>query len=188
MPNLQRVRVLWSGSPVVGGGVSTFYLDEAATGHVAAIRQFFQSINAFIASGVLIDVQPSGDLIDIATGALTGAWNESGVGQVVATGSGLHVGGTGARVVWATSGIRNGRRVKGSTFIAPLSANLFEADGTPVAAAITAIEGAASALRAALPTQLIIYSRPGGGLPGLGSPVISSSVPNRASWLRSRRT
>lgn len=188
MPNLNRVRVAWTGSPVTGAGVSTFYVDEAATGYVSALRAFFEAIKNVIPAGVSIQVPPSGDMIDVATGAITGAWSETGVAVVVCSGAGPFVAGTGVRVTWATAGIRNGRRVKGSTFIAPMAASVFDSDGTPSAALITQIDGAATTLLAAIPTDLIIYSRPSGATPGLGSPVISSDVPNAASWLRSRRT
>lgn len=188
MANLARVRVVWTGSPVIGGGVSTFYVSEAATGFVADLRAFFETCKNVISTGTLIDVESSGDLIDVATGALSGSWSDTGAAQVVALGSGAYVAGTGARVSWATSGIRNGRRVRGTTFLAPLIGAAFDADGTPAASVITTISGAANTLRAALPGELQIYSRPSGGLPGQASTVIDSSVPNQASWLRSRRT
>ena len=188
MANVARVRAIWSGSPVTGGGVSTFYLSEAAVGFVADLRTFFDSCKALIPSGVLIDIPASGDLLDETTGVISGAWADTGALQVVCTGAGAFVGGTGARIVWATGGIRNGRRVKGSTFMAPLIGTAFEADGTPAAVTITTLANAASALRIALPSELLVYSRPGPSGPGMASEVIGSSVPNAASWLRSRRT
>lgn len=187
MANVNRVRVVWSGPQVVGGGVSTLYVDEAATGYLAPIRAFFDSIKNVIQVGVQIDIPPSGDLLDVATGALSGTWSEVGVSTVVASGTGSYIAGTGCRVRWATSGIRNGRRVRGTTFIAPMPANAFDgADGTPSAATITTLTNAANTLRAAVP-GLQVYSRPIPGLPGQVSNVVGSDVPNLASWLRSRR-
>jgi hypothetical protein len=188
MANVARVRAIWSGSGVIGGGVSTFYVDEAATGFVADLRAFFDAIKASIPSGILIDVPANGDLLDIATGALSGTWNDIGALQVVATGAGTYVSGAGARIRWATSGIRNGRRVRGSTFVCPMIASYFDADGTPNTAALTLLGNAANVLRAALPAELLVYSRPGAAGPGQSSVVIGSDVPNHASWLRSRRT
>jgi hypothetical protein len=188
MANVARVRAFWTGNAVTGGGVSTFYVSESASGFVTDIRAFFESIKGIIPSGNLIDVPASGDLLDVTTGAISGAWSETGAAQVVCSGSGAYVKGAGLRVTWATGGLRNGRRVKGSTFICPIVANSFESDGTPVAATITLVDGAASTLRAALPGELMVYSRPAGGLGGQASAVIGSSVPNAASWLRSRRT
>jgi len=188
MANLNRVRAVWTGSPVTGGGVSTFYVSEAATGFLPPLRAFFEAIKNTIASGVQIDIPASGDLIDVATGALSGTWSETGVSTVVASGSGPWVGGTGVRVVWATSGVRNGRRVRGSTFICPMAASVFDTDGTPSAALIGQFETAASTLRTALGADFQIYSRPQGALPGQDNTVVGSSCPNAASWLRSRRT
>lgn len=188
MADLARVRVNWTGAPVTGGGVSTFYVNQAATGFVADIRAFFEAIKNTIATGITITVEPSGDLIDVATGALSGSWSDTGAAAVVASAAGPVVGGTGVRVRWATNGIRAGRRVRGSTFIAPMGASVFDSDGTPSAALITQFETAADALRTALGADFQIYSRPSPSLVGQASTVIGSDVPNAASWLRSRRT
>lgn len=188
MANLARVRCVWSGSPVIGGGVSTFYVDEAAVGFVADINGFFEACKNLIVQGTTIQVESSGDLIDVATGALSGTWTDAAAGPVVALGSGAYVAGTGLRVTWSTSGIRAGRRVRGSTFLAPLIAAAFESDGTPATSVLTTVGNAAAALRVQLPTELTIYSRPAGILPGQASPVVGYAVPNAASWLRSRRT
>ena len=48
MTDLFRLRVLWGGSGVVGGGVSTFYFDSGATAAAItpAMNTFFTAIMA----------------------------------------------------------------------------------------------------------------------------------------------
>lgn len=187
MANLARVRSTWAGPGVVGPGVSTFYVDEADTGFVADLGTFWTTVRSLIPSGTVITTLGSGDLIDIATGELTGSWSDGGSSVVTCNGAGDFAGGVGCRIAWATSGIRNGRRVRGSTFVVPLLTSQYTAGGILEGTTVTTVEGAASALRTAMGTNLKVYSRPAGGVAGQASTVISSSVPNAISWLRTRR-
>ena len=187
MPNLARVRVTWTGSPVVGGGLSTFYFDEAHEGYVADLVAFFDAIDGGFPIGLSISVPGSGDLIDVATGELSGTWTELGAQTIPGTNNGNFVQGTGARVVWNTDGITNGRRVKGSTFLAPIAAANFEGSSALTAGFIGTIQTAATALVAASGTSMRIYTQPRPGTTGAQSTVTSATVPDKTSWLRSRR-
>lgn len=188
MANLARVRVVWSGAPVIGGGVSTFFVDEAATGFLSDIRGFFDAIDLTVTGGITWSFPSTGDLIDIATGELTGSWSETPAADVNSTGSGVHAAGVGTRATWRTSGIRNGRRVVGSTFIVPLHTGSYATDGTIDTATLTLLRNAADSLLTDIAGALRVYSRPSVGVAGQASPVISSNVPDKVSWLRSRRT
>lgn len=188
MANLARVRVEWTGTPVVGSGVSTFYFDEAATGYPADLSTFFDTIKGRIPIGVTIRIPSNGDLIDVASGELTGTWSEAGGSVVVCSGTGNYAAGVGARSKWRTSGIKNGRRVVGSTFLCPLTTGAYDSDGTILAAVLSTLSGATTALVTAVGTDMKIYSRPVAGSGGQASTVVSGEVPDKVSWLRSRRT
>lgn len=188
MANLARVRVSWSGAPVIGSGVSTFYFDEAASGFSAAVRTFFSSLAGRIPAGVSILVQNSGDLIDVSSGALSGTWTDPNTGGITSSGTGNYAAGVGARVKWLTAGIRNGRRVTGSTFIVPLHLTAYDSSGTILNTVLGEIENAAQALLTATGTDMKVYSRPVGGGGGAAHSVVSRQVPDMVSWLRSRRT
>lgn len=188
MANLARVRAAWSGSPVVGGGVSTFYFDEAGEGWVADVRSFFVSVANRIPAAISVQVENTGDLVDVATGALTGVWSEGAVTAVPGTGLNSFAQGVGARVVWATTGIHNRRRVRGSTFLAPLDSNVLTGGGLILGAVTTQFLDAADTLIAAQAGNMKVYSRPVGGVGGAASTVVAASVPSSISWLRSRRT
>ena len=46
------------------------------------------------------------------------------------SGQGGFAAGVGARVVWETGAVRNGRRVRGSTFVVPIWSSAYETNGT----------------------------------------------------------
>ena len=114
MSIILRVRTVWTGTPVVGGGISTFYFTQSATGMVADLHTFWAAIGNRVPLGVTWTTANTGDLIDDATGALTGTWTDGTSSSVSSSGTGTYAGGVGARILWQTSGIRNGRRVRGA--------------------------------------------------------------------------
>ena len=188
MANLARVLVTWSGTPVTGGGISSFFFDEAHTGFVADLDTFLTAVTGLCPTGLTITIPGTGDLVDVATGALTGTWSD-GATQTVTTSSGVsYAAGVGMRVVWRTSGIRNGRRVRGSTFLVPLVTSAYQTNGTIVDATALAVFSAADDLIAASGTNMRIWSRPTPGQAGAAHTVIDTTAPDTVSWLRSRRT
>lgn len=188
MANLNKVPVIWSGVPVVGGGVSTFYFNGVHTGFLADLSAFFTSVGAYIAGGVTFSFPSSGDLIDDVTGALTGTWTEPSQPSVASSGIGQFANGVGTRVVWPTSGVTNNRRVKGSTFLVPLTVGVYTGSGHLDDTIRGNIDTAATALFSASAGEMVIWTRPVAGAGGQSSTVIGADVPDQVSWLRSRRT
>lgn len=189
MATLERIRVTWTGSPVVGPSVSTFYRDVANPATVlAALTSFFTAIAGVLPAGLQIAVQGSGDLIESTDGSLAGSWSGSGGGVVNASGSSGFTMGVGARVVWGTNGVHGGRRVKGSTFLVPISSNNFEGAGAIAASFISTVQAAADTLVNDTDGAMVILSKPSLTESGEFSPVVSALVPDAVSWLRSRRT
>lgn len=188
MANLARVRCEWSGAPVVGPGLTTFYFNEVTEGFAADVSTFFQAIDAYIPIGVTIAVPSSGDLIDVATGDLTGTWSDPATGPGVGAGFGAYPAGVGARIRWSTGGIVGGRRVRGSTFICPIVNSGFGVDGTLDNTVRENLEAAGQALVAASASEFVIWSRPTTARPGAASEIVAATCPDKVSWLRSRRT
>lgn len=199
MTDVHRMRVTLSGPAVPGGGVATFYCTAPdLAGWPAAVKAFYTSLQSSFPSSCTITVPTSGDTLDVATGDINGTWNASGGGTVVGAPSSAYVMGTGARVVWGTDGIAGGRRVKGSTFIVPLLDGSLAGDGQLDDAFRTSLVGWATTLITATPADFCVYSRPKpvrkgahGDLPaepGAISLIQNASVPDKVSWLRSRRT
>jgi hypothetical protein len=109
---------------------------------------------------------------------------------VAASGSSNWASGVGCRQRWLTAGITRGRRVRGSTFLVPLGQNLYDGTGSIADATVTALATAANTLRAADSGSMRIYSRPtsAANADGVAHAVTGSDLPDRVSWLRSRRT
>jgi hypothetical protein len=187
MTQLQRLRVEWGGSLIPGGGLSTFYATTTGSGFPAGVKSFFTAFAHRIPTGVTWTVPTFGDLIEDSTGALAGSWSEpSGGGQVASSGTAAHAAGVGTRVVWQTGGIHNGRRVKGSTFIVPLSQGVYDTSGTIDSLVLADIQQGVNTLLTAVP-NLRILSKARPGFPGASSAITAGTVPDKVSWLRSRR-
>lgn len=195
MATINRLRVSWSGSPVTGPGLSTFYFDPATGGGAADdVETFFNAIKTAFPNGISWTIPSNGDQIADSTGELTGVWSAPGEGGVVTSSGGANwAQGVGMRVRWNTAGIYRGRRVKGTTFLVPLLANAYTSDGTLDNAYVSTVQTAAAAMIAANP-GFVVWSRPvpvGPGGPatvGESNFVTSASAVDGISWLRSRRT
>jgi hypothetical protein len=188
MANLARVRCVWSGTSVIGPGVSTFYVKEAASGFPADIVTFFEAIKGAIPNTTVINVPDAGDLIDIDTGEISGTWSDFTGANVIGTGPTGWVEGVGARITWKTAGIRNGRRVVGSTFIVPLDVSQYDSAGRLDTALVNLFTAEGNDLVSDLADSMVIYSRPQGIQAGQASDVLVAVCPDSVSWLRSRRT
>ena len=188
MANLARVRVSWTGAPVVGPGVSTLYMDETGSGWSADLVTFFGAIANRFPTGLTWTIPSSGDLIDVATGELSGTWSGESGGAVAASGGNGYVQGAGCSIEWQTAGIRNGRRVLGRTFLCPLDNGAWSTSGVLNGAVVTALNSALNAYLSANPWGRI-YSRPTATNPtGAMHDITSGGIPVTVSWLRSRRT
>lgn len=185
MTTMRRLRVTWDG---IGGlpGLSTFYYG-VATPNVSDCKTFFTAVAGLFPGSLTWTIPNSGDELDDATGALTGAWTGTGGGTVSGAGGALtYAAGTGAIVNWNTGIIHNGRRVRGRTFMAPINGNAYSTSGTVVSSSQAALQAAATAF-AASGVAKGIWSKgttPGGGL---YAAISSATVPSRVTSLRSRR-
>lgn len=188
MAALARLRASWSGSALVGPGVSTFFFDPADTGASTAVRTFLNTAPLLFPTGVTITVPSGGEIIEDTTGALIGTWNDPGSGGTVnGANTGEYARGVGMQVRWQTGGIAGGRRVVGSTFLVPIAVGIFDTDGTLDAATVTAEQNAANTMIGGTVT-FKVWSRPNATRSGTSHPITSAVVPDRVSWLRSRRT
>lgn len=189
MASLNRVRCEWTGSGVVGPAVTTFYFASTATGFSADLQTFFQAVKALITDDMTVTVPNTGDIIADSNGDLQGVWTDSGGSTTTGTNAGAYVAATGIRIKWVTGGIFHGRRVIGSTFLTGCVGGTFEADGTPQASSVSTVLTAASALIAAQTPDMVIWSRPSpkSAADGESNAVVGALVPDKATWLRSRR-
>lgn len=183
---MQRIRVELTGLTALPG-LMTFYSVVAVPSAKAAVEAFLDDVKGLFPNGLTARVPNSGDLIEDSTGELVGSWSEGSAATITATGAGAYAAGVGVRVQWNTNGIRNGRRVRGATFVCPLVVSAFDTAGTLGTTPLGTIQAAADLLAA--DGTLLIWSRPSS--PGAGdgdsNAVTSATVPDRITALRSRR-
>lgn len=183
---------------MTGPGISTFYSVGGTVTLPTTVKAFFVAIAGLFPPSVTLQFPVSGDIIDDADGSLTGGWTNAGsTTQIVGTGGSNFAAGVGMQVRWRTNGIVGHRRVVGSTFLAPASSAHYDTDGTILAVDVTTLQTAANTFVTAEPS-LRIWSRPvPAPIPpattpaprgGTSSVVVAAQVPDRVSWLRSRRT
>lgn len=190
MVAISQQRVLWSGQGVVGGGVSTFYTEgPALTLHNAVVALFSSTVQGLVPNSVTFTIPNSGDVLASDTGELLSVWSE-GVqwSQTGTVAGGQYAAGVGARLLWDTAQRTNNRRVRGSTYLAPLAVGAYQSDGTIVDSTRTALSAAAHAMLVAVGNDLLVWTRPKGGLGGRANTVIEGSCSDKVTWLRSRRT
>lgn len=186
---LQRLRCEWGGTGVEGQGLSTFYAEADGTQAIAVgAAGFFDQLKGIIPANTTISVPATGDLIDEVTGELTGTWGSGPTTTITGTNAGTFAAGVGARVVWDTGAVRGGRRVRGSTFVVPLTTQQYDTSGTLIGSALLVLEAAIDAMLVQVPTQMRVWSRPRPTLGGAGVPVTGGRAPDKVSWLRTRRT
>lgn len=184
MAAIARIRVEWVGT--VGPGVSTFYCPDTdvSTAH-AGVRTFFDTIKTQFPSGISFSFPNAGDLIETATGQLTGSWTAATQASVQGTAAGsARAAGVGLRVQWRTGMIAGGRRISGSTFLTDLTTTVYEANGTLASATVTSVSAAGAALVGL--GVLGVWSRPRNGFAAF-TQWNGVLVPDRVSTLRSRR-
>lgn len=188
MATASRVLVAWNGAPVVGGGVSVLHCtpgDEHAL--MSAFRTFFSTMAGAFPAGLQWTFPPAGVTINEDDGSVNGSWSDSSpLAALPATGPVTWANGVGLRIKWTTNFTFQGRQVVGSTFMVPLIISAYEGAGNILDGSITSFTTAATTLVAA--DVLRVYARPRAGVDGVSFPVFGTTVPDRVSWLRGRRT
>lgn len=167
--SLARVSVVYTGF-AGAPGYSNFYFRRRTGGGwedyigqvISRCNDFYEALESIISDAGHWEVQPSVDIINDFTGEL----------EATHIGTALEGDGTGYAawaplasglcIQWLTDGIRNGRHVRGRTFVVPVAADQIAADGGPVGGALTACGNAADALTGSGAEAVVpvIWSRP----------------------------
>jgi len=188
MPDIKRAYINFTGPAFVGPSTSVFYFLDTFTGLQAALVDLYESFQNWMPTGSGAGIYGSGDVLDAATGELSGSWSEGADVGIGFSGDAHFAAGVGGRIVWGTEGFASGRRVRGSTFLVPLIASAYDTDGTLTSGAREGIQDGVDTFATAVTGSHVIWTRPKNGSGGGVSTVISSTVSDSVSWLRSRRT
>lgn len=187
--DLSRVQIALGGPDLTGAGVMTLYFDATtqAVPNVAAIKSALSAAAIIFPTALQFTVPNSGDIIHAADGLLVGSWTGSGGGTVGGGGGGSAPQGVGACIGWSTDAIVKGRRLRGRTFLVPMSQGVFDGNGLPTGQVTSSGTTLANALIASGP--LTIWHRPTtkGGTDGSGGHVTSARVRQHGAFLGSRR-
>jgi hypothetical protein len=161
---------------------------------VNAVRVFWDALGGYLPDELKLTVNPVIDVYDQATGQLTASYVAgTAPAQVTGRATGSYAGGVGFKVVWNTGQIRNGRRVKGSTFVVPGASNAFGLTGTVLPAVVVAVNAAAAQLISGLNaggTPLAVWSRPRDTpsvRAGYSTEVTQGSTSSKSAIMRGRR-
>lgn len=195
--DMLRVTARWtgfSGAP----GYSNFYfssgfLDGGLLGDEAQalanrVKSAFSEINTMLPSSVTVSIDPEVPVIDSATGVIS-SFNMITPPSAVQGGSQSdYAGPVGAVITWRTNDLKNGRRIRGRTFLVPLASFAFSNDGTLASSRFEFLQDFADTLMGGVGQgDLGVWSRPTNASGGVFATVTGYTIPDMAAVLRSRR-
>jgi hypothetical protein len=191
--DLDRGIVSWSGSGVVGGGVSVFYATPGGS-FMSLLHTFFDNLKGNFPNVVTFQFPSSGDTIDSATGHLVGGWTGTTLTNVTGTSSQPFSGLSGCCVNWLTNTIvpahggKPPRKLRGRTFLVPLANVDYDTDGTLAAALLTQLATETNTLISGGAGHFQVWHRPTtpGATDGVAGPVVSARFKDHAAVLHSR--
>lgn len=194
MVNIVRVQAVWTGFQGAPGYTSWYGeagSDAAASAGALStrMRAFFNSLAAFIPSGVEVKVQRLYQVLEASNGVLLSEGNvASDPAVVVGTNSGNYAGSSGAAINWETGTFNaNGRRIRGRTYLVPLGPSSLDNDGTISPALVTGLTAAGAAALGGT-GSLGVWTRPSaGGSDGAFTVASTATVKDKSAVLRSRR-
>lgn len=203
MANLLRVKARWSGfagapgysifhfgTGAVGDGGGALADNAAAATARGTVRRMFSFIMTEFPPVVSISIEQDVEVIDSTNGELVGALDGGVEDTFVGSGSPTYSAVSGAVLNWRTAGIRNGRRVRGRTFLVPLSSASYDAQGSlTVATRGLLAEFSQEMVTTTNPWEFGVFCRPSTPIAtdGVFHVATSSNVPDLAAVLRSRR-
>lgn len=198
MASIARVTLNWTGGIGLPGFTVLHFrnstpgvLSQAVVDNaVSKVDAMITAIKPEVPSGVTLATNGTVLEIDDTNGQLTAFWTGTPAAGQAGTGASTYSAPSGAVINWKTSAVRNGRLLRGRSFLVPLDTGAFDAQGNIASASLTVLQNAAAAVRAASgDARLVIFGRPTapGATDGVSAEVTSSNVPDLAAILTSRR-
>jgi len=206
MTTLYRIRTIWSGFTGAPGYTNMYFgatdpLQAGADTAATAVNTFWTAIKSALPLAVTLNVESAVALIEDTTGEQT---DELTLTATPATVQGVlserFASPAGVCVTWNTATFKEGRKVKGRTYLVPVTSSVFENNGTVDNTYRTTLQTAASALVTG-PGAFVVYARhrdaqtaeespTGKARPermGVGALVTSAAIKDKVTVLRSRR-
>lgn len=199
MADMLKVTAQWTGFLGAPGYSNFFFMESDPTastdgGSFAsadAVQNFFNAIKSYLPNQAQVKVMTDVPVINPATGEMTDIRSAGTRTAIQGTGgSASYSAASGVVITWRTPGVKNGRRVRGRTFIVPTTTAAYDIDGSLHATGIGVFQTAAAGLIGAGTTQDFgVWSRPTapGASDGAWFTATSGTVPDKVAILKSRR-
>jgi hypothetical protein len=172
-------------APAVTGGPTTAEVNAAA----AAAKGLFVSLVNHLPTGVSYNCASTAQVFSDA-GVLQSEVAVTTLPTTVnGTQAGGYPGGVGAVIYWNTGAVNGGHKVRGRTFMVPMSNAAFAADGTLQTTLVAALQGAVNTFVGSGTSPCVntrSLGKPGRVNGTIG--IISGTVKDRSAFLRTRRT
>lgn len=182
---IARIRSVWTGF-TGAPGYTNFHIDVPGVSPTA-VTTFWSGVRPWLPNAVTVTPDNGGDLIDEVTGQIQNTWTGTGGSPITGMGGNSGPLPAGAVITWHTDDVAAGRRVRGRTFIVPLAAMAYEANGTLSATCMSEIKSAADALIANSGQEFGVWRRPRPGVAGSFHVVTRAEIKDKAAVLTSRR-
>ncbi|HEY4599626.1 hypothetical protein [Corynebacterium sp.] len=189
-----KVATRWTGFAGAPGYTNFFFGSDGESADqvsaaVTAVSTFWNAIKTNIPNTVQLTVSPEVEALDERTGALGTVLTAQVPPAPIAGGAtGTYTAAQGLVIHWFTGGVRRGRRVRGRTFVVPLSTNALSSGGIINSAYQTTVQNAAQAMVDNALANLVVWARPTRGAnDGEKHEVTSARVPSLQAVLRTRR-
>jgi hypothetical protein len=196
---MYKVIAQWSGFPGAPG-FSNFYFGSTVSGSglnaenaMLRVKAFFDGITLCLPVDVHIQVHGNPQIIDPATGDVTGSIATGDEpAETVGAGGEFFSAISGACVIWRTGVALGSTLLKGKTFVVPMSSAAYGTSGGILPTRLAELRTAALTL--AQPDEfppeesLVVWHRPGGEVAGQAINTTGATVSDRAAYLKSRRS
>lgn len=149
------------------------------------VGAFWNGMWGQMATGSSFSIQPDVHVFDEVTGALIRVETTTPPSQTASTAAGVYAAGVGAVATWTTATVHGSKQLKGRTFLVPLNAGAYEANGTIMGVALTPMRAAAATLAAV--ANFGVWGRPIDGAGGNWGSATGGTVRDHIAWLSSRR-
>jgi len=193
---IMRVRFKIGGSTGLPG-LHTTYWNGTGTSPVAAdaldvvdrVHDFWEAISELLSAGLDITCTDPVDVLESTTGELTGSLPPGTVAPVEGDGSSTLPRATMLLLKYLTDDIVGGRRLRGRSFIGPLSVTTNTTGSVTPGSNTTLLTAAGNLQTGTTGSRQVVWHRPTQALPASGvvSEVTSYASSSEFSVLRSRR-
>lgn len=170
------------------GGIFGDEAQIAAEAAASRVRSAFSEMNTRLPEGVTVSIEPGVEVIDSDSGEIQGMIDLENNYSITGAGNGGYAGPAGVVVNWRTNDYRFGRRIRGRTFLVPITTVSYQDDGTITTNALEFFRDFGTTMigSGGGPT-FGVWSRPRNGSGGVFATAVSSNVPDMVAILRSRR-